>query len=756
MTQSKLRRLFNEQVNEIRSFLRSTDFSKALILTLAIATPVTIFSQLDLLPIGVIIAMGSLLSSPSDVSGSFKHKLNSLLFASLLAGVTTIVIGYASGNTYVLVVAIAVLMFAISYLSVYGFRASLVTFSGLLAIVLSFAEIGKNVAIWERGLLISFGGVWYLLLSLGLYFIKPKQQTEQLLAECLMLTSDYLKIRAKLPLLKDRRAELKKQLLLLQNDLNDKHEVLRELLLSARKFSGNSNFSRRRMLVFIELVDILELAMSHPLNYEKIEDILVEEPEQLELISDLVMTMGVQLEKIAVSLNRNKPLPKNKIPNALKLVKDKLEEFRINVNINDNRESLIVLRNLFDYQEKQSQKINGIHRLLSNGRIKERNLHQEKDLANFITTQDYSWSKLVDNFNFNSPIFRHSLRLATVVVIGFIIGAIFSIQNAYWILLTIVVIMRPNYGLTISRIKQRIIGTLIGAGIALAIVIITQDKLVYASLGILSLTLAFALIQRNYKTAATFVTLSIVFIYALLQPDFLNVIEYRVFDTLVGASLAALGNYFLWPAWELQGINNIVGRSLKANKLYFKEVSQFYKNKGTLPMSYKLARKSAFIEMGNLSAAFQRMTQEPKSRQKNLSEIYTFIELNQTFLSATAALGTFFQNHKTTSASDNFEIFTSSILKNLDMAEAGLKRDSKESLTNNENLDRATNELQKNYKSLSAIRSEEVDAGKIEIDENLRVKLQEAHLIIGQLEWLSEISENLRKSLNKKLLLHHE
>lgn len=173
-------------------------------------------------------------------------------------------------------------------------------------------------------------------------------------------------------------------------------------------------------------------------------------------------------------------------------------------------------------------------------------------------------------------------------------------------------------------------------------------------------------------------------------------------------------------------------------------------------MSYKLARKSAFIEMGNLSAAFQRMTQEPKSRQKNLSEIYTFIELNQTFLSATAALGTFFQNHKTTSASDNFEIFTSSILKNLDMAEAGLKRDSKESLTNNENLDRATNELQKNYKSLSAIRSEEVDAGKIEIDENLRVKLQEAHLIIGQLEWLSEISENLRKSLNKKLLLHHE
>ena len=756
MTQSKLKKLFKEQLDEVRSFLRSTDFSKALILTLAIATPVIIFSQLDLLPIGVIIAMGSLLSSPSDVPGSFNHKINSLLFASLLAGVTTIVIGYASSNTYMLVVAITILMFAISYLSVYGFRASLVTFSGLLAIVLSFAKIGTDLAIWERGLLVSFGGIWYLLLSLGLYFMKPKQQTEQLLAECTMLTSDYLKIRAKLPLHKEARTELQKQLLLLQNDLNDKHEVLRELLLSARKFSGNSNFSRRRMLVFIELVDILELAMSHPLNYEKIEEILNYEPEQLQLISDLVNTMGIQLEKIAVSLERNKPLPKNNIPAVLKLVEDKLEEFRINSNINENRESLIVLRNLFDYQEKQSQKINGIHRLLSNGRIKERNLLQEKELEHFITTQDYSWSKLIDNFNFGSPIFRHSLRLATVVVIGFIIGAIFSIQNAYWILLTIVVIMRPNYGLTKSRIKQRIIGTLIGASIAVGIVIITQNELVYASLGILSLTLAFALIQRNYKTAAIFVTLSIVFIYALLQPNFLNVIEYRVFDTLVGASLAALGNYFLWPAWELQGINEIVEKSLKANKLYFKEVSQFYKTKGTLPLSYKLARKSAFIEMGNLSAAFQRMTQEPKSRQKNLSEIYTIIELNQTFLSATAALGTFIQNHKTTSASKNFEIFTSSILNNLEMAEVGLKRNSTETQANSNNLDKATIELRKNFKSLSAVRSLEVDEGKITIDESLRVKLQEAYLIMGQLEWLSEISENLRRSLNKKLLSNYE
>jgi uncharacterized membrane protein YccC len=54
----------------------------------------------------------------------------------------------------------------------------------------------------------------------------------------------------------------------------------------------------------------------------------------------------------------------------------------------------------------------------------------------------------------------------------YILGFLFDIQNTYWILLTIIV-MCDLYGLT-KTIKDRIIGTLIGATIAVGIVLLTQ------------------------------------------------------------------------------------------------------------------------------------------------------------------------------------------------------------------------------------------------------------------------------------------
>ena len=65
--------------NDFIKFLRSTDFSKAIVLTIAIVVPIGIFSNLGNLEIGISLAMGCLLSSPSDVPGSFKHKVYGIL-----------------------------------------------------------------------------------------------------------------------------------------------------------------------------------------------------------------------------------------------------------------------------------------------------------------------------------------------------------------------------------------------------------------------------------------------------------------------------------------------------------------------------------------------------------------------------------------------------------------------------------------------------------------------------------------------------
>ncbi|MDT0649344.1 FUSC family protein [Autumnicola edwardsiae] len=735
---------------DLLDFLRSTDFSKAIVLTIAIVIPIAVFSYFSNVITGVAIASGCLLSSPSDVAGSFKHKVTGVGCAALLAGVSSVISGYAQVSLYLIIPVLGLLMFAISYLAVFGFRASLVTFSGLLAVVISFANLSTDMEIWQRGILIVLGGLWYLSLSLLWNFLNPRKQTEHLIAETMELTAEYLRIRAKLYTEDQKRDHLQKELFLLQTELNEKHESLREVLISSRKTSGNSNYARKRLLIFMELVDMLELAMANPVDYLKMDELLRGEQEQFQNIQSLLNAMAEHLEEIASSLKYNKELPANTLKVSLGKLDAGLLNFRKEIDINERRETMLLLRNLFDYQEQQVQRVNSIFRILNNLESEKKLFMKSKEVSQFITPQDYDPKILIENFSFNSIIFRHSIRLAVVVIIGFSIGIYFSIQNAYWIILTIAVIMRPNYGLTRDRSKQRIIGTLIGGAIAVGIVYITQNEIVYMILGIGSLTLAFSLIQRNYRTAAIFITLSIIFIYALLQPNVLNVIQYRIVDTLIGAGLAALGNYFLWPSWELQGIKNYIHNSIAANRKYLEQVDTFYHTKGKMPVSYKLARKKAFLEMGNLSAAFQRMTQEPKSRQKAISRIYEIVGLNQTFLSALASLGTYIQNHKTTAASVNFEIFTNFISENLKTSEQLLLNKSLEEASQKTfEIEGAAMALRKTYEDLVEKRVTEIREGKVEIDPDMRLQLQEAQLVNNQVRWLSDISTTIRKTVSE-------
>ncbi|APG59604.1 FUSC family protein [Christiangramia salexigens] len=732
---------------DLFKFLRSTDFSKAIVLTIAILVPVSLFYRLDFLEIGISIAMGCLLSSPSDVTGSFKHKVLGILSAAGLGSLSFMIAGYSSSYTMAVIPMLLIMMFSVSYLSVYGFRASLVTFSGLLAVVLSFANLSSGIEIWQKALLIAGGGIWYLMLSTLWYFLKPKRPTEELLAETMEITADYLRTRMKL-LETDIDAEkIQKELFTLQNELNEHHESLREILISSRKDSGSSGYTRKRLLIFIDLVDILEFAMANPIDYERMQSILKDDWKQLRAFSNFSLQMAAQLDRISQSIYRNSRLPDNAIPNELAKTREALKKFRESIDVTKKREAMLLLRNFFDYQTKQAQKINSIDRILRNIAEKRKIFYKNKDLRKFLTPQEYSFKTLETNFNFNSAIFRHALRLALVVVAGYFIGEYFSVQNSYWILLTIVVIMRPNYGLTKERTKKRITGTLIGGAIAIGIVMLTQNPMVYAVLGLLSLTLAFSLIQRNYTTAAIFITLSIIFIYALLQPEVLNVIQYRVIDTLIGAGLAALGNVILWPKWEFTSINATIFSSINSNLEYLSEIDKYYHDKKEIPASYKLARKKAFMEMGNLSGSFQRMAQEPKSKQMYLSLVYNIVGLNQTFLSALASLGSYIRTHPTTKASADFELHTRSIRNNLENALRILEH--KELKKDTINIKEAGETLHRKFDELARERDLQIEAGQDQIEKSMRLKLQEAHLITGQLEWLMDISEKLEKKIKE-------
>src|SRR5690625_5964563 len=112
-----------------KAFVRSTDFSKAFLIGIALTTPIVLGVVFDFLQYGIVITMGAMLASPSDTSGSLSHKLTGVFLSMVIAVLMSMIGSNLSYFSELKVIAIGVLTFFIAYLSVYGFRASLVSFS---------------------------------------------------------------------------------------------------------------------------------------------------------------------------------------------------------------------------------------------------------------------------------------------------------------------------------------------------------------------------------------------------------------------------------------------------------------------------------------------------------------------------------------------------------------------------------------------------------------------------------------------------
>lgn len=740
----------------VRSFLhllKTGEFSKGIGFAVAAVLPILVSNYLGNISIGIAMAVGVLLCSPSDVPGSLRRRIIGVSFSVLMAVLGSLLAGYAAMSNFLLVPVLAVLMFSFSMISVYGFRASLISFSGLFAVVLSLAKVPSEGSVLIHSLLIGAGGVWYLIFTFGLHYFRRKKETEVLLAEGFELTAEYLEIRTRLMNdISGKQEEHKKALIQVQTSINENHEMIRELVISRRKKFGRSGVVRKKLLIFMDLVDILELGMANPVNYERMHELFKDRRKELELISEWNLLMAGELRNIAAVWKEQKVYKQAPaLEEHRKKVWQAFKEFETNLRLPNERETILVYRNLIVFKDRQHQKILSIGRLLKEWEGKPHFIPKQKDVERFLTTQDYDLKTLIDNLDLKSPIFRHSLRLTLVLIAGFFLGKLLHFQNAYWILLTSLVIMRPGYALTKDRFKQRLYGTLIGGAIAVSVVLLIQNTIVYGILAVITLILAFSMLQKNYKTAAAFITLSVIFVYSLLRPDAFEVIQFRVLDTVIGAGLAFLGNKFLWPTWEYTGIRNFISESIRANLGYLKEIEKQYLKKGKLPPSYRLSRKQAFLAIGDLNAAFQRMTQEPEKGESDLGKIFEIVSINQEFLSAAASLGTFIRAHSTTRASQHFLNYMNAIQNNLLNSEKIVNDQGKKATVHKEDVEQAEAYFKEKYQELVDLRQQEKEKGKLEISDDIRKQLQEVQIITEQLKWLLELSENLKTLLSNSI-----
>nr|WP_315198763.1 FUSC family membrane protein [uncultured Flavobacterium sp.] len=732
-------------IAKIERFTDSTYFTNALKATISAVIPVLVCTYFDHFEIGFTIALGTFLTYPCDIPSSLKHKINGIIVTAFLVAGVNLLINLTYPIPFIFYPLFPILIFVLAMLSVYGQRATFTSFSALLSASLSFAHMHTGIEMVQYSGLILAGGLFYLIISLLFHYIRPYRYAELQVAESIKLTAKYLKLRGDLwTSTADRKVILEKQLHL-QVELNDIHHNIRRVLIGKQINAVSSNQNRKMLIVFVSLVEILELALSTSFDHNRLHQKFEKHPKTLATYQSLAYNLASTLKQLSKNIvKKTNYIPEHTLRKHLSALENAISEYENELGKAEASEGVLMLKTMLEYAENQIDKIKIIERAFTSVSNNYDFKGKDKDLEKFLTPQYYPISTFIENISFSSTIFRHSLRLTVAIILGGLAGKFLPFQNVYWILMTIIIIMRPGYGLTKQRTIQRVIGTIIGGIIAFSILALAPNYLILSILGIICMLLGFAFAPINYTVSATFVTMYIVFIYGILTTDYLDVIQFRIIDTATGALLAYFANHFLWPSWEYIKAPEYLEKSIIANRDYLKEIFIYYTQKGEVPTSYRLARKNAFIEIGNLMASFQRMSQEPKSKQKNMLLLYKLTGLNHSLLSSTASLGTYTQSHKTTPSSRALTIVVEKVLKNLDQSIA---------LLENEiilDFDEITNEeLANRFTELKNIRQNELKEGNKIDEEAFAFKMQEAQLVIEQLIWLTNLSEGILKNTKK-------
>jgi uncharacterized membrane protein YccC len=238
------------------------------------------------------------------------------------------------------------------------------------------------------------------------------------------------------------------------------------------------------------------------------------------------------------------------------------------------------------------------------------------DLAAFIPKRNYAPSALAQHFRLESPVLRFAVRLSLAMMAGALIAqSLGDDRHGNWVLLTIAVVMRAGYGLTRQRRDDRVIGTLIGCVLAAGSVAYLPVGALVGVQGLaVAVTHSFA--RLNYRISSTGASVMALVTLHLVQPWVSAPILVRLADTLVGAAIAHLFNYF-WPRWEFFEAPQLASR-LQAQLAAFASAAL---RSDVSEHDYRLARKNVIEAMAALSDSAGRMAIEPMTARKGLDEM---------------------------------------------------------------------------------------------------------------------------------------
>ncbi|MDB9434751.1 FUSC family protein [Microcystis aeruginosa] len=636
---------------------------------LAITVPIIIGDILDRSEVGLMVGLAAQTLILADVGGLYCLRAKTLVATTIGMALALIIGTLASAWLGLTVVIVFCGLFLAGYLTVYGENGALggVVISLLLLFAVSLPSGDIIVALQRAGIAV-LGGGWTIFLALFIWPFRPNQPLRQVTAENFQGIATYLR---SLPL----------------HSRSNAHEEpyfdqIRQLLLRSRKTvtltrrgRWGKNELRELLIVLIEdsdrintsLIALRELLHLHPLPQLTtvgilLEDILVQVAEISEDIAGLI-------------LGRNKRPDCERLQLLLKAIEQQKNlQAKVLENAQDDYSSYVAISQL-------NNRLKKLFKQLKIASETAQHLRQSEEFSdkknpwqrNFEGIEkEYGqekawWEPLKSNFNLESPLFRHGLRLGLGSAVGVLIYNKLGITHSFWIGLTLVIVLKPDFSLTFQRFFNRVFGTILGSFFVLALLPIIDNSIWLEIIGVISIAIALALVRFHYSLAVFFITIFALIISRLdASNDGINLEYIRIVYTLIGSALAFVLSFGFLRVNEDERFSLAAIKALEANQIYFQSVMAVYLGES----SYQTAILSSYRNKARranttMQTALQRLIDDPSTPFPQMEPAITLSNYIPRFGRGVTVLLTELEQYRGSPPHPNLSLFTQQITQAL-------------------------------------------------------------------------------------------
>lgn len=567
---------------------------------------------------GVAAASGALQVAYSDGHDPYSQRGSRMLAATLLCSLAVVVGGLTGGFRVLPIVAVAAWGFAAGFVVLLGAGAESLGVISLVMLIIYAAQALMMQRALNAGLLALVGGLFQTALSIALWPLARHEPERRALADLYGELS-----RSALAASKSREAppssvettRTQDALSRLGRDYGTESQRLWALLNQAERI-------RLSLLTLGRLRNRLARQAKRPLDLEIISHFLQHSANLLDMIASTLLTHKTS----------SAGLP------ALQELRQLSEQYRSLEKVSQSDFPGAVRRTMRRQLDAVAGQLRAAFSIATNQMLSDAIAAPAEVVRDWRSRAQENIAMLQANLSFQSPAFRHAIRLAGTLVIGEIIAHMISARRSYWLPMTIALVLKPEFTITFSRGLLRIAGTMAGLALSTALF-----RLLHPLMGMeIVLIGIFVFLVRwigpaNYGIFAINVSALVVLFVTFTGLSPTEAILTRGLMTTLGG-VTALAAYAIWPTWEATRSSEVLAGMLDAYREYFRRITATPPSGSPRQNLLNAPRIEARRKRTQLESSLDRLRMEPTANEGDIRALNAMLASSHRFINATMAL----------------------------------------------------------------------------------------------------------------------